>query len=101
MTVSLQPTVQRRSTGRMPDFFIVGHQKSGTTALYEMLARHPQIYMLAGKEPSFFASELHERTPPRPDGTPRTLAEYVALFSAARPDQLVGEASAQYLWSRT
>ena len=28
----------------MPDFFIVGHPKSGTTALYEMLRRHPQIY---------------------------------------------------------
>jgi len=91
----------RKPTGRIPDFFIVGHGKSGTTALYEMLARHPQIYMPAGKEPWFFASELHERTPPRPQGTPRTLAEYAALFNAARPDQRVGEASAQYLWSRT
>ena len=94
-------TAARNRAGRIPDFFIVGHQKSGTTALYEMLARHPQIYMPACKEPWFFASELHERTPPRPEGTPRTLAEYVAMFSAARPDQLVGEASAQYLWSRT
>jgi hypothetical protein len=91
----------RKPTGRIPDFFVVGHQKSGTTALYEMLARHPQIYMPANKEPWFFASELHERTPPRPEGTPRTLAEYAALFSDARPDQRVGEASAQYLWSRT
>src|SRR6476469_4658818 len=102
MTVSTQlPAAVRPSVKRIPDFFIVGHGKSGTTALYEMLVRHPQIYMPAGKEPWFFASELHERTPPRPEGTPRTLAEYEALFSAARPDQRVGEASAQYLWSRT
>jgi Sulfotransferase domain len=86
---------------RLPDFFVVGHPKSGTTALYEMLRRHPQIYMPDGKEPWFFATELHERTPPRPEGTPATLAEYRALFAAARPEQHVGEASALYLWSRT
>jgi hypothetical protein len=86
---------------RVPDFFIVGQPKSGTTALYEMLRRHPQIYMPAGKEPWFFASELHVRTPPRPGGTPQTLAEYMALFEEAQPQQRAGEASALYLWSRT
>jgi len=86
---------------RLPDFFIVGHPKCGTTALYEILRRHPQIYMPACKEPWFFASELHVRTPPRPEGTPVTLAEYLSLFAAARPEQRLGEASAEYLWSRT
>jgi hypothetical protein len=86
---------------RAPDFFIVGHPKSGTTALYEMLRRHPQVYMPAGKEPWFFASELHERPPPRPDGIPATLDDYLALFAAARPEQRVGEASIMYLWSHT
>jgi hypothetical protein len=89
------------ATRTVPDFFIVGHPKCGTTALYEMLRGHPQIYMPAGKEPWFFASELRVRTPPRPGGTPRTLEEYLALFAAARPGQRVGEASALYLWSRT
>jgi hypothetical protein len=87
--------------GRLPDFFIVGQPKSGTTALHEMLRSHPQVFMPASKEPWFFATELHDRTPPRPEGTPRTLAEYVALFEDARPDQRVGEASPLYLWSRT
>ena len=36
---------QQPKAGRMPDFFIAGHQKCGTTALYEMLRRHPQIFM--------------------------------------------------------
>src|SRR4051794_26342475 len=102
MTVPIQaPAAVRPPVGRIPDFFIVGHGKSGTTALYEMLVRHPQIFMPESKEPWFFASELHERTPPRPEGTARTLQEYAALFSAARFDQRVGEASVQYLWSRT
>jgi hypothetical protein len=86
---------------RIPDFFIVGNAKSGTTALYQMLRRHPQIFMPESKEPWFFAEELHVKTPPRPEGTPRTLAEYAALFGSAGPDQLVGEATALYLWSRT
>lgn len=86
---------------RIPDFFIVGHSKSGTTALYEMLRQHPQIYMPDNKEPWFFADELHERTPPRPEGTPQTLEEYLALFDDARPEQRAGEATALYLWSHT
>ena len=87
--------------GRAPDFFIVGQPKCGTTALYDMLRSHPQIFMPSCKEPWFFASELHDRTPPRPEGTPQTLDEYLSLFEPARPDQCAGEASAQYLWSRT
>ena len=86
---------------RLPDFFVVGQPKSGTTALYEMLRAHPQIFMPASKEPWYFAEELLERTPPRPEGTPRTLAEYSAWFADAGEDQRAGEASALYLWSRT
>jgi Sulfotransferase family len=89
------------TSARLPDFFVVGHAKSGTTALYEMLCRHPQVFMPAGKEPWFLAEELHERPPPRPEGIAATLEEYAALFAEAAPEQLVGEASALYLWSRT
>jgi hypothetical protein len=96
-----QATAHGPAQGRIPDFFVVGHGKSGTTALYEMLSSHPQIFMPVSKEPWFFASELHVRTPPRPEGTPRTLDEYMSLFSAAEPGQRVGEASSLYLWSRT
>jgi hypothetical protein len=96
---SLGPAVG--TPARVPDFFIVGHPKSGTTALYEMLRRHPQIYLPASKEPWFFAPELHVRAPPRPEGIPGTLAEYSSLFDEARPEQLVGEATALYLWSQT
>ena len=92
---------------RLPDFFIVGHAKSGTTALYEMLRAHPRIYMPDHKEPWFFA-----RSNPQPQtsgersvaftGRRReTLDEYLSLFRGAGDDQLVGEASTSYLWSAT
>jgi Sulfotransferase domain len=88
--------------GRVPDFFIVGHAKSGTSALFEMLRVHPQIFMPAGKEPWFLASDMRPRFQPRIGGQPvQTLEEYLALFDAARPEQRVGEASSSYLWSHT
>jgi hypothetical protein len=85
-----------RVQGRVPDFFVIGHQKCGTTALYEMLRRHPQIFMPDVKEPRFFVPELL-----RPDRRLSTLEGYLSLFAAARPDQLVGEASPQYIRSPT
>jgi len=92
---------------RMPDFFIVGHAKSGTTAMYRMLASHPRIFMCSPKEPWYFARENpHPQTSGERSiaytGTKReTLEEYLALFADARPDQVVGEASSSYLWSTT
>jgi Sulfotransferase domain len=95
------PSEPRAASQTVPDFFIVGHPKCGTTALYEMLRDHPQLYMPECKEPWFLASELHVRTPPRPEGTPATLEQYLSLFDAAAPGQRVGEATPHYLWSRT
>ncbi|HWF32085.1 MAG TPA: sulfotransferase [Solirubrobacteraceae bacterium] len=91
---------------KVPDFFIVGHQKCGTTALYLMLSEHPQIFMPREvKEPWFFARELRPGSltdggPPR-HGRPETLEQYVSLFADAAPGQLVGEASPQYIRSAT
>jgi hypothetical protein len=101
MTVSSeQPNAALASRTRVPDFFIVGHAKCGTTALYEMLRHHPQIFMPELKEPAFFASDLRTRFQRRAAGPlPRTLPDYLALFEAAQPEQHAGEASSLYLWS--
>jgi hypothetical protein len=86
----------------MPDFFIVGHPKSGTTALYRMLREHPQIFMPSLKEPLYFSSDMRLRfETPRSEKVPQTLDAYLALFADAGADQLLGEASSSYLWSRT
>ena len=79
--------------GIRPDFFIVGAFKAGTTALYEYLRRHPQVFMPFQKEPNFFGDDLT-----RHYGR-LTMDEYLALFVDARPGQRVGEASTWYLYS--
>ncbi len=100
---SESPAAVRVPHKRVPDFFIVGHAKCGTTALYEMLRRHPQIYMPERKEPQFFARNPLSSQATRFDQTGRfteTFDDYLSLFAAARPEQRIGEASTFYLWSR-
>ncbi len=89
----------RPAGGRVPDFLIVGHPKSGTTALHQMLERHPQVYMPM-KEPRFFAQELRSRLSRLgPRRAPERLEDYLRLFAGATPGQLAGEASPSYLRS--
>jgi hypothetical protein len=45
--------------GRMPNLFIIGAAKAGTTALYDYLAQHPQVFLSQTKEPTFFSREEH------------------------------------------
>jgi Sulfotransferase family len=107
MTASAESTAAERSVQmRFPDFFIVGHAKSGTTALYEMLRRHPQIYMPAVKEPQYFARNPNppaagsrKKSFGQTGRRPETLEQYLSLFSAARAEQRVGEASTFYIFS--
>jgi Sulfotransferase family len=102
MTASGEP-IAGASAQRAPDFFIVGHPKCGTTALFEMLRRCPQIYMPDVKETWFFASELRRGRPRERSFKKRasTLEEYLSLFAAARPDQRIGEATPSYLRSHS
>ena len=77
-----------------PNFFIVGAPKCGTTALYEYLRGHPNIFMPELKEPHYFATDLVTRP------LVKTPEEYLRLFADSTPHHLrIGEASASYLLS--
>lgn len=82
-----------------PSFFIVGHSKSGTTALSKFLEQHPDIFITTPSEPNFFCPTWCRRTGPDSAFVERTEAEYLALFEAAGSSQQCGEASAAYLYS--
>ncbi|HEY0517303.1 MAG TPA: sulfotransferase [Solirubrobacteraceae bacterium] len=84
---------------RLPDFFLAGHPKCGTTALYDMLRRHPQVFMPEVKEPRWFAPDLRSPYRSGPDGQ-SGFENYLALFEPALPTQLIGEGSTCYVWSR-
>lgn len=96
-----QRSASAGAPGNVPDFFIIGHQKCGTTALYFMLKDHPQIFLPQYKEPRFFAPELRPAGVAESPDRPQTLERYLALFAEARPGQRVGETSPQYIRSPT
>jgi hypothetical protein len=53
----------RRATARwrrLPDFMIIGAQRSGTTSLYQYLIQHPSILPAFIKEPHFFDRNYHK-----------------------------------------
>jgi hypothetical protein len=72
---------------RLPDFFIIGAQKSGTTSLHRYLQRHPDVFLSDPKEPHFFS---------RPGDWPQGEEGYRALFAGAGTAKAVGEASTTY-----
>lgn len=78
-----------------PNFFIVGAPRCGTTAMYEYLRHHPQVFMPYRKEPVYFGSDLAKRAP--------VLDErgYLALFDRADGAAAVGEATVWYLYAET
>ena len=41
----------------LPDFFVAGAPKAGTTALHAALAQHPELFMSPVKEPKFFLTD--------------------------------------------
>lgn len=83
----------------LPNLFIIGAAKAGTTSLYEYLRGHPEVYMSPVKEPAYFSPDM---PPPRVKFEHgRDEARYLELFAAAPSGaRRIGEASTSYLPSR-
>ena len=94
MNVDNSPTSSATS-GVVPNFFIIGAPKSGTTALSQYLKEHPNIFFSRVKEPHFFDLDTSKRLK-------ADLPTYLSLFSEAEPDRhkAVGEGSTGYLFSK-
>jgi len=110
----------QRDVCMLPNFFVVGAPKAGTTSLYHYLDQHPAIYMSPVKEPAYFASDLFERKhdlgiaesdaaemrayvdgpmTERRNGVVRDWAQYQKLFKNVTHETAIGEASGTYLAS--
>jgi len=89
-----------------PNFMLIGAGKAGTTAIYEYLRQHPQVYMSPVKEPNFFAFK-GEKLTFRGPGEDRMInatsitdpTQYQALFDGVSGEKAIGEASQWYLYS--
>jgi hypothetical protein len=102
----------------LPNVFLVGAPRTGTTSLYTYLAGQPDVYMSPIKEPNYFARSLltpefvtHRRNPTfdlqgyleSPFRETVHLAyvtewnDYVRLFDRVTSERVVGEASTFYL----
>lgn len=77
---------------RLPDFFIIGAMKAGTTTAFRWLSTHPSVWFPTVKEPHFFSEERF-----RPSGLPG----YSSLFAGAPAGYIVGEASTSYADARS
>lgn len=76
---------------KIPNFFIVGGPKCGTTAMNQYLGQHPDIFM-AQKELHFFSSDLKLKYHISEN-------EYLDYFQGVKNEKIVGEASVWYLFS--
>ena len=83
---------------RLPDFVVIGAYKAGTTAVDEILRRHPDIHMAAMREPNHFAF-AGGRNPTHPDAARavRDYESYLSLFTDAPSGAVVGEVSPAYM----
>jgi len=72
------------SNSLLPDFLIIGAQKSGTTFLYKAFRQHPEVYLPPRKELHYFDRDVHG------------LPQYLARFKKAKPTQLKGEKTPEY-----
>lgn len=91
----------------LPDFFVIGAPKAGTTALHAALAQHPGLYLSPVKEPKFFLGDGGPPTARRGPGDAHSAQEWVwrrsdyeALFDATPPGALKGESTPFYLYDR-
>lgn len=83
----------------IPNFFIVGVPKAGTTALAHSLAKHPDIFISPIKETDYFSAEEVEKDGLYYEKKPiKSHIEYSNLFTNVENEQIIGEASVSYIF---
>ena len=89
----------------LPNFLIIGAAKSGTTALFNLLGQHPEIYPSSHKEPNYFAfaGQKVDFQGPGDGAYNRScitdLPTYERLFAPVKPyHKAWGEASTVYIY---
>jgi len=82
----------------MPNFFVVGAAKSGTTSLAYYLSQHPEIFMPKLKEPRFFCYDEFSKVYYYRQPMLKNWENYLSLFKDVKEERVIGEASVHYLY---
>lgn len=91
--------VEEPTTGRcLPNFLVIGAQKSGTSTLYQLMRMHPQVVPAKHKELAFFAAPGRRE---RCDATPAELAAYAEHGGFPRRHVLENVSGITGEWSAT
>ncbi len=92
------PTIiSDKNTSVLPNFFLVGAPRCGTTSVWSYLAKHPGAYMSYQKEPLFFGSDF-TKIPNEFFVLDRD--RYLELFRPGADKKVRGEASVMYMLSK-
>lgn len=95
----------------LPNFFIIGAPKCGTTSLQSYLAQHKDICFSKYKEPNFFAFDgevLPKKGPVSPElmfeliyfHSINNMEDYLKQFEHWQGEPVVGDASVRYLYKK-
>ena len=77
----------------IPNLFIIGAPKCGTTALSEYLRAHPEVCFSSPKEPHFFNTDFSTRHT-------YTSEKYLECFKNYSGQKIIAEGSVFYLYSK-
>lgn len=91
----------------LPNFYVIGSSRSGTTTLRHHLRAHPDVYLPPVNEPRYFAFAMDPMNYAGPgdeilrDRVVTDMNAYQALFQDAGTETAIGEVSPAYLSSET
>ena len=105
---------------KLPNFFVVGAAKAGTTSIYNYIKQHPEVYLSPIKEPNFFSTDIdinkfrknyrkeieeaYKQFFKYGKSTHLTFIrnwnDYYKLFESVNDEKAIGEFSTSYLYSK-
>ena len=113
--------VNNFANSKIPNFFVVGATKAGTSSLDNYLSQHPEIYISPIKEPHFFSEDIrmanfrldyrkrvffdvkayleNHPLPFKHTAHIDNQSQYLELFREVKNEKAIGELSVGYLYS--